>query len=74
MNDALLKWYKQMREQNVPINGVVLKEKFTCFAKEFGLDREFKASEGILKVHSYNPFWVQFYTLSIRLTVLWVDF
>ena len=43
VNDAIIIWYKQMRDKNVPIDGVILSEKAKFFAKEFGLD-DFLAS------------------------------
>ena len=43
VNDAIIILYKQIRDKNVPIDGVILSEKAKFFAKEFGLD-DFLAS------------------------------
>ena len=50
VNDAIIIWYKQMRDKNVPIDGVILSEKAKFFAKEFGLN-DFLASQGNCRFH-----------------------
>lgn len=47
INDALLAWFKMVHEQNIPINGPILKEKALHFAYLLG-HKNFVASEGWL--------------------------
>ena len=47
INTAVFLWFKQMRSENVPLNGVLIKEKALFFAKELGVEN-FQASDGWL--------------------------
>ena len=47
INSAVYLWFKQMRSENVPLNGVLIKEKALFFAKELGIEK-FQASDGWL--------------------------
>ena len=44
-DQALYKWFVKVREQEIPINGLALKEKALKYAEELGID-DFKASNG----------------------------
>ncbi|GFY15803.1 uncharacterized protein TNCV_1284481 [Trichonephila clavipes] len=46
LEQCLISWMSQCREQNIPMGGSLLKEKAKAFAKEIGI--EFSASEGWL--------------------------
>ncbi|GFU19302.1 tigger transposable element-derived protein 6 [Trichonephila clavipes] len=46
LEQCLVSWMRQCREQNIPMGGSLLKEKAKAFAKELGID--FLASEGWL--------------------------
>ena len=48
LNEALLKWFKSMRGNNIPINGPILLEKAHEFAKAFNY-KDFTASNGWLR-------------------------
>ena len=48
LNEALLKWFKSMRGNNIPINGPILLEKAHEFAKAFDY-KDFTASNGWLR-------------------------
>ncbi|CAH2101567.1 unnamed protein product [Euphydryas editha] len=56
IEDALLKWYKYQRANNVPINGPILQQKANDFAQSFGEDfvcssswiQRFRARHGIV--------------------------
>ncbi|XP_065654846.1 tigger transposable element-derived protein 4-like [Hydra vulgaris] len=50
VNKAELKWFKRMRDDNVPISGLLVKEKALYFAKEYGIS--FKTISG--KANSVN--------------------
>jgi len=45
---AVLQWFKGMRSENIPVNGVLIKEKALYFAKELNAEK-FQASEGWLE-------------------------
>ncbi|XP_065652673.1 major centromere autoantigen B-like [Hydra vulgaris] len=45
VNKAVLKWFKQMRANNVPISGLLVKEKPLYFAKKLSFEN-FQASNG----------------------------
>ena len=47
VNRAILKWFKIMRAENVPISGSLMKEKALYFAKELSFE-SFQASDGWL--------------------------
>ena len=47
VNKAVLKWFKRIRSGNVPVNGVLIKEKALYFAKEL-IFENFQASDGCL--------------------------
>ena len=47
VNEAVLKWVKSLRSENVPVNGVLIKEKALYFAKELTFEN-FQASDGWL--------------------------
>ena len=38
VNKAVLKWFKRLRPENVPANGVLIKEKALYFAKELNFE------------------------------------
>ena len=44
INKALMKWLLNLRRENIPINGLLLKEKASDFAKELGVPN-FQASD-----------------------------
>ena len=44
INKALVKWLLNLRRENIPINGLLLKEKASDFAKELGVPN-FQASD-----------------------------
>ena len=44
INKALMKWLLNLRRENIPINGLLLKEKTSDFAKELGVPN-FQASD-----------------------------
>ena len=48
LNEALLKWFKSMRGNNIPINGPILLEKAHEFAKACDY-KDFTASNGWLR-------------------------
>ena len=48
VNQALLKWFTSMRENNIPINGPLLLEKSREFADAFDC-KDFQASNGWLR-------------------------
>ena len=48
LNEALLKWFKSMHGNNIPINGPILLEKGHEFAKAFD-NKDFTASNGWLR-------------------------
>lgn len=48
VNKAVLQWFKGMRSENIPVNGVLIKEKALYFAKELNAEK-FQASEGWLE-------------------------
>lgn len=45
VENALVKWFRMARAQNIPISGLILKEKALQFANELGVS-EFSASNG----------------------------
>ena len=45
LDQALYKWFVKVREQGIPRNGPLLKEKSLKYAEELGID-DFKASIG----------------------------
>ncbi|XP_054709194.1 tigger transposable element-derived protein 6-like [Uloborus diversus] len=47
VDEAVLKWIKVVRDQNLPISGPLIKEKVLEYAKHFGCD-DFQASSGWL--------------------------
>ncbi|XP_054711365.1 tigger transposable element-derived protein 6-like [Uloborus diversus] len=47
VDEAVLKWIKVVRDQNLPISGPLIKEKALEYAKHFGCD-DFQASSGWL--------------------------
>ena len=47
VNRAILKWFKIIRAENVPISGSLMKEKALYFAKELSFEN-FQASDGWL--------------------------
>ena len=47
VNKAGPKWFKRLRSENVPVNGVLIKEKTLYFAKELTF-KNFQASDGWL--------------------------
>ena len=48
ISKALMKWLLHLRSENIPINGLLLKEKACNFAKEVGVSN-FQASNGWLE-------------------------
>ena len=44
VNSAVLQWFKRTRAENVPVSGILLKEKALFFAKEFNCET-FHASD-----------------------------
>lgn len=48
VDEAVLKWIKSVRDQNLPISGPLIKEKALEYAKHFGND-QFQASSGWLE-------------------------
>ena len=47
VNKAILKWFTRLRSENVPVSGVLIKEKALYFAKELNF-KKFQASDGCL--------------------------
>ena len=47
VNKAVLKWFTRLRPENVPVSGVLIKEKALYFAKELNFEK-FQASDGWL--------------------------
>jgi len=47
LEECLVQWVRQCRGQNVPVSGLLLKEKAKSFAKELGIPF-FSASDGCL--------------------------
>ena len=47
VNKAVLKWFRRLRSENVPVNGVLIKENALHFAKELTFEN-FQASDGCL--------------------------
>ena len=47
VNKAVLKWFARLRSENVPVSGVLIKEKALYFAKELNFEK-FQASDGWL--------------------------
>ena len=47
VNKAVLKWFKRLRSENVPFNGMLIKEKTLYFAKQLTF-KNFQASDGWL--------------------------
>ena len=47
VNQAVLKWLKRLRSENVSVNGVLIKQKALCFAKELTFEN-FQVSDGWL--------------------------
>ena len=47
VNKAVLKWFKKLRSENVPVNGVLIQEKVLYFAKELTYEN-FQALDGWL--------------------------
>ena len=47
VNKAVLQWFVRMRSENVPVNGILIKEKALYFAQELKVEK-FQASEGWL--------------------------
>lgn len=45
VNEKLLEWFRQVRSQNVPVNGTILREKATEIALRLGVD-DFSPSNG----------------------------
>ena len=48
LNKALMKWFLNCRSENIPLNGVLLKEKAIAFATELKIEN-FQASDGWLE-------------------------
>ena len=48
LDKCIYKWFLSAREQNVPVNGIILKEKAVFFAKELDI-KDFQASNGWLE-------------------------
>ena len=48
VNKAMLKWFKRLRSENVPVNGVLIKEKALYLVKELIIEN-FQASDGSLE-------------------------
>jgi len=49
IEECVLKWFVQCRDQNIPVSGLMLQQKAEDFAKELDLNSEFKASNGWLE-------------------------
>ena len=47
VNKAVLKWFRRLRSENVPVNGVLIKENALHFAEELTFEN-FQASDGWL--------------------------
>ena len=47
VSKAVLKWFARLRSENVPVSGVLIKEKALYFAKESNFEK-FQASDGWL--------------------------
>ena len=47
VNNAVLKWFTRIRAENVPVSGILIKEKALYFAKELNFEK-FQASDGWL--------------------------
>ena len=47
VNKAVLKWFTRIRAENVPVSGILIKEKALYFAKEMNFEK-FQASDGWL--------------------------
>ncbi|XP_065658063.1 tigger transposable element-derived protein 4-like [Hydra vulgaris] len=62
VNKAVLKWFKRMRADNVPINGLLVKEKALYFAKELSFEN-FQASDGWLDKFK-KKYGISFKTIS----------
>ncbi|XP_065667761.1 tigger transposable element-derived protein 4-like [Hydra vulgaris] len=62
INKAALKWFKQMRADNVPISGLLEKEKALYFAKELSFEN-FQASDGWLNKFK-KKYGISFKTIS----------
>ena len=45
VSKAVLKWFTRLRSENVPVSGVLIKEKALNFAKELNFEK-FQASDG----------------------------
>ena len=48
VDKAILKWFKSMRSQNVPLSAAIIQEKAIAFSKEFNVEN-FQASDGWLR-------------------------
>ena len=48
VDDVVFKWFLSKRSQDIPIDGVFIKEKALQYAKELGFN-EFQASDGWLR-------------------------
>lgn len=48
VNKAVLRWFTKMRSENVPVNGILIKEKALYFAEELKAEK-FQASDGWLQ-------------------------
>jgi len=48
LEEGLMAWFTQCRQNNIPISGPILKEKFKLFATNLGITN-FQASEGWLE-------------------------
>ena len=48
VNNAVMKWLLIMPGENIPINGLIFKEKAQEFAEQFNLE-DFHASDGLLE-------------------------
>ena len=59
---AVLKWFKRLRFENVPVNGVFLKEKALYFAKEL-IFENFQASDSWLDKWEKRLGLIFFFTL-----------
>ena len=47
VNNDVLKWFTRIRAENVPVSGILIKEKALYFAKELNFEK-FQASDGWL--------------------------
>lgn len=45
LEKALVTWFSQCRQQNVPVSGILMKEKAKIYAEKLGI-RDFRASDG----------------------------